>query len=715
MPHPLDTDWLTFHQLAIPMPDGVQLAADLYLPTSEAPPPSEAIPPSEDHPVPALLELLPYRKDEDRAVRFSQYSYFVQRGYAVLRADIRGTGASEGTLPAYEYSEQEHDDAEALIHWLAAQDWCNGRVGVFGISWGGFNAIQLGMRAPEPLRAIVAACATDDLFFDDVHYLDGIMHLNQYEIRQDLTNALTRAPDFPLDEESLARGFDTEPWVIAKLKHQQDGPFWDRGSLNTDYARLRVPALLLGGYYDAYRDSIPRMLEHTHVPVQAIVGPWPHQYPHNATPGPRVEWRDRAVRWFDHFLEDPSPEDPTSESPPAEEKAPGSGDRPILDEPALTYFERDYHPPDPNLQLAPGRWRTAPAWPPPTLEAQSWPLEATQPAGASPQPALHATTADAGWPLRLDYVPTIGLEAGTWWGDLVGDQAPLDDHCLVFESAPLEHPVTILGIPTAHLRVSAAAATANWFLRLNDVAPVAGDSSSPERVTLVTGGARSGAHRAGPDPHNPTPEAIHPNEVFDLDVDLHFTSWTFRPGHRIRLAISNALWPMFWPTPDPMHTTIEVGSTLTLPIAPATNPPAEEPHLPEPANDPPYPLEPLDPPTPPPDDLENSWTRTIEEETGDTLITSKAASVTPHPWGRTTIRSTTTYRLNDAAPAAASVTAHVSRRYELAAARTVEWQCDFHQSSDPTSFHYQLTRRVLENDTPIRERHWTTTVPRLHH
>ena len=195
---------------------------------------------------PIILEYLPYRKDDWSLERdFTDYSYFVRRGFVAARLDIRGTGRSEGHTPDREYSEQEQRDAVDAIAWLAHQPWSNGRIGMMGISWGGFNAIQMAMRTPHvpALKAILAVDATDELFHDDVHYIDGIMHADEYELSMDLQSAQTRAPDFPLDEPTLHARFDNPPWFLLYLKHQHDGAFWQRGSLAPRYDRIPHPGL----------------------------------------------------------------------------------------------------------------------------------------------------------------------------------------------------------------------------------------------------------------------------------------------------------------------------------------------------------------------------------------------------------------------------------------------------------------------------------------
>src|ERR1700682_4937258 len=130
----------------IPMKDGVRLAATLYMPAGAKP--AEKFP--------ALLEYLPYRKDDGTAAEdYSKHAYFARRGYVGVRVDIRGFGSSEGTPPEREYSEREQLDGEQVIAWLAQQPWSNGNIGMFGISWGGFNSLQAAMRHPPALQAII--------------------------------------------------------------------------------------------------------------------------------------------------------------------------------------------------------------------------------------------------------------------------------------------------------------------------------------------------------------------------------------------------------------------------------------------------------------------------------------------------------------------------------------------------------------------------------
>ena len=150
--------------LMIPMGDGVRLAARVWLPAD-----------AEGDPVPAILEMIPYRKRDGTAARDAMiHPYLAGHGYACLRIDIRGSGESEGVL-LDEYLEREQDDAVEAIAWVARQPWCTGRVGMMGISWGGFNSLQVAARRPPQLGAINNHSSTDDPYPDDPHQMSAVV------------------------------------------------------------------------------------------------------------------------------------------------------------------------------------------------------------------------------------------------------------------------------------------------------------------------------------------------------------------------------------------------------------------------------------------------------------------------------------------------------------------------------------------------------------
>ena len=647
----------------IPMKDGVRLAVNLFLPVGAKP----------EETFPALLEYLPYRKDDWSKQRdYGLHSYFVRRGYVAARVDIRGTGASEGQTPEREYSEQEQLDGLEVIAWLARQPWSNGNVGMLGISWGGFNSIQLAMRHPPALKAILAVDATEQLFHDDIHYIDGMMHADEFELAMDLSSALTRAPDFPVDEQSLAARFDRPPWFLLYLRHQRDGEFWKIpvGALDA----LRIPAFLIGGLFDGYRDSVPRMLERVKAPVKAIIGPWNHTFPHDAAPGPAVEWRDQAVGWWDHWLK--------------------NRENGVLNEPRLAVYMRHWYPPDLNLAEIPGEWRCENGWPPAGLHEETLYLQSDHRlTRKAPTSSVH----------HLKYISSVGVEAGFWWGDLTPDQRPVDAFSLAYDSAPLSEETAVLGRPRAILQASATAPVANWFVRLSDVAP---DGTT----TLVAGAGLNGTQRDSPS----DPRDLDPGRFYSLEVDLHFTSWVFPRGHRVRVGVSNALWPMIWPTPYAMTTALQLGgrepSRLVLPVVPLKS------LLPAPS---------FRPPVVRPDDslpgLHSSgetwpghWTVERDEARQATRVEWRGDDASEFPWGKEKDHEQLTYEVADARSDISSVHGEAETDVDLPD-RALVWRTQLDLSSDKTHFFYRYTRELLLNGELIRQKSWDETIPRDHH
>ena len=651
----------------IPMKDGVRLAANLYMPDGAKP----------DQRFPAILEYLPYRKDDWSVARdWKLHSYFVRRGYVTARVDIRGTGASEGNPPDREYSEQEQKDGLEVIDWLSRQAWSNGNVGMMGISWGGFNSIQMALLRPPALKAIIAVCATEELWHDDIHYIDGLMHVDEFELGMDLELGLTRAPDFPTDEKSLAPRFDAPPWFLLYLHEQRDGPFWRRASVAPDrYADYKVPTFLVGGFLDGYRDSIPRFFENVKAPVKAILGPWNHSFPHDAEPGPAIEWRDEAVRWWDYWL-----------------KGKQNG---ILEEPRFEVYMRHWYAPDPKISEVPGEWRAEKTWPPTNQRNEMLFIEPDHFLGSAPPPASSIGRH------VLKNVPSIGIEAGFWWGDFTTDQRPIDAYSLVYDSFPVPKDTAILGWPKVILHASASAPLADWFARLEDVAP---DGT----VTMITGAGQSGAQLKSA----ASPVDLALGQKYRIPIELHVTSWVFPAGHKIRLAISNALWPMIWPTPYPMTTSLYLdgadASRVELPVVPSES--ALKPKFPAIESAPPMP-EPVtsEGDTWPPEE----WTVTRDLMNGNTRVFWSGNDSSKFPWGNMKDHEQMRYEVQESKPEVSTVHGEGSTTVELAN-RTLVWSVVLDLRSDGKTFYYHFERHLTENGKEIREKHWDETIPRDH-
>ena len=284
-----DTIW-------IPMKDGARLAARLWLPEGAA-----------QTPVPGILEYLPYRRSDGTRSRDDRtQAYLSGHGYACLRVDIRGNGDSDGLMED-EYSAQELADGVAVINWLASQPWCSGVVGMMGISWGGFNALQLAALQPPALKAIVTVCSTDDRYADDIHYMGGCLLNDNLTWSSQMLAYSSRAPDPQVVgarwREIWKARLDAQPLLAANwLRHQRRDDFWRHGSICENYNDITAAVLAIGGWADAYSNTVPRLLENLTAPCRGIVGPWIHKYPHIAYPEPSIGFLQEMLRWWDYWL-----------------------------------------------------------------------------------------------------------------------------------------------------------------------------------------------------------------------------------------------------------------------------------------------------------------------------------------------------------------------------------------------------------------------------
>ncbi|MFT2691546.1 CocE/NonD family hydrolase [Clavibacter zhangzhiyongii] len=508
----------------IPMPDGARLHARIWAPATDAP-------------VPALLEYLPYRLDDWTAPRDSErHPWYAAHGYASIRVDIRGTGSSDG-LFVDEYSAQELDDGVAVIEWIAAQDWCTGAVGVFGISWGGFNGLQLAARAPSALKAVVTVCSTDDRYDDDVHYMGGAVlgiDMAAWGATMFAFNSRPPRPEVVGDgwvERWRERLEANRPMTPTWLAHQERDDYWRHGSVCEDYAGISAAVLAVGGWADPYRDAVLRLVENVSAPVKGIIGPWSHQYPDRGlAPGPSIGFLQETLRWWDRWLK--------------------GVDTGVEADPALRAFLSDSEPPATSYPERTGRWVAAASWPPP--------------ASVAAQPVLPLTVfhgpVPAGDAVVVRSPQRTGLDAGRFFPfgnatDLPPDQRAEDGLSVCFDLL-LDERLDVLGNVLVDLAITSDLPDANVVVRLCDVAP---DGAS----TLVTRGAlnlNKRIDRARIDPMVPGEEAV-------VRVPLVSTGHAFPAGHRLRIAVSSAYWPWIWP--HAREATLEVAparSLVTLPV-----------------------------------------------------------------------------------------------------------------------------------------------------
>ncbi|MGW2519482.1 CocE/NonD family hydrolase [Streptomyces sp. NPDC001617] len=514
----------TAHEdLWIPLPDGTLLYARVWRPLT-------------DEPVPALLEYLPYRLSDWTAPRDHQrHPWYAGHGYASVRVDIRGHGNSEG-MPTDEYSATELADGVEVVNWLAAQPWCDGKVGMFGISWGGFNSLQIAALAPEPLKAIVTVCSTDDRYDNDVHYTGGsVLGVDMHAWAATLLAFVSRPPDpeyvGPIWRDMWRGRLEAvDPFIHTWLAHQTRDDYWRHGSVCEDYGTIEAAVLAVGGWHDPYRDTVLRLVEHLPADrVRGLIGPWPHRYPdHGLPPGPAIGFLQETLRWWDHWL-----------------KGIDSG---AMREPLLRSCISDSHAPATVYAKLPGRWVGEPAWPSPHVTAVSYGLEGS---------AMSHTTA----PVPVRSPQHTGVDAGRFFpfgndADLPPDQREEDARSACFDFEVGEE-TWVLGRPKVRLRVTSEVKSGQIAARLCDLAP---DGAS----TLVTRGVLNLSARQGRDRDVPWP----PGATEDVEFELNGIGYAFPAGHRIRLAVSSAYWPWVWPQADSAagFTLDPAGSSLELPV-----------------------------------------------------------------------------------------------------------------------------------------------------
>ncbi|ALO15464.1 Cocaine esterase [Salinivirga cyanobacteriivorans] len=505
----------------IPMSDGVRLSAKIWIPDGAA-----------HTPVPAILEYIPYRKRDFKAVRDEEtYTFYAQHGYAGVRVDLRGSGESEGILQD-EYLQQELDDGLEILSWIAAQDWCNGNVGIIGISWGGFNGLQLAALQPPELKAVVSVASSDDRYQDDVHYMGGNLLTDNLSWASTMFAYNSCPPDPELVGEKwfdmwMERLEGSGLWLKKWLEHQRYDDYWRHASVMFNYDKIKAPVYVVSGWADGYSNTIFRLLENLKVPTKGLVGPWGHKYPHHGSPGPKIDFLDETRRWWDRWLKDEQ-----------------NG---IDKEPRLRVWMQDTV--SPISSSRPGRWVGEKDYTTPNIHMQKYHLK---PATLDKSDKIDDFIPE----MTIQSPLSVGLFAGKWLSysattDLPSDQREEDGGALIFDTLPLEDDLEILGAPQVELALSSDKPVGMVAVRLSDVAPNG-------RATRVTYGVLNLTHRDSDE--NPT--ELEPGKKYKVKVDMNYIAQRFPKGHQLRLAISTSYWPLTWPSPEPVRLTIYPGESL---------------------------------------------------------------------------------------------------------------------------------------------------------
>jgi predicted acyl esterase len=643
----------------IPMPDGVELAASLFLPDAA-------------EPQPCLLEALPYRKDDLTSSYAEGYrSLRDDHGYAVCRVDLRGTGSSAGEATD-EYPAVERSDLCTVIAWLADQDWCDGNVGMFGTSYSGFNSLQVACERPPALKAICAIYASDDRWSDDVHWRGHALKLLDLVDYCHYMTAMNLLPPVPAEwgpadgpgwREEWHRRLDAhEPWVLTWLREHRDGPYWREGSVRhadghggwTGYERIACPVMIVAGWADGYRNNSFRTVEALRaagVPHRLLAGPWAHADPATAIPGPRIDLDREMVAWWDRWLR-------------------GGGEH----EDRLDVFVRTSTRPEPDLDLHEGYWAT---------------FEHANVAAGDPGADISIASDIRMFegPRTLEVEPDVGTAA--WidcaghlpWG-LSGDQREDDARSLAWDFEPSS--AAIVGQPRVQLRVSSSAPAASLSVKLCDVFD---DGTS----ALITRGTLDLAFRDGA-----TPVALAPGEVYDVSLTLDACAYRLDPGQRLRLSVAGSDWPNTVAPPAPLTLTVHDG-TVALPLWSGTEaaPPAFAPGADSSAEDP----------------GDTTWTVTRDVLRRATTCAVRHGSTYPIPHDGTASEEYAGEVVVDRRTFAQRAAAECSYRLRWPEA-DVRITSTMRVDVDAEGYAVTITAAAFEGEDPVTNRVWTAHFPR---
>jgi len=516
----------------IPMPDGRRLAARLFLPKKRT------------QPIPAILEYIPYRRrDGTRLSDDEMHIWFAAHGYAGARVDIAGMGDSEG-LVQDEYAKREQDDALAVIEWLGTQTWSSGNVGMIGISWGGFNGLQIAARRPPRLKAIVSMCSTDDRYACDAHYLGGCLLNDNFSWGGAFFNYAALPPDPAMVGEDRWRDMWRERienhvnFPARWLHHQRRDAYWKHGSICENWDAITCPVFAVGGWLDGYTQTVFRLIENLKSPCKALIGPWGHKEPQRGVPGPAIGFLQECLRWWDQYLK--------------------GEDRGIERDPDLRLFLQDYEPPQPHCLERRGLWISLSRSALQKLKLRQFHGKGRTLVPRKPQSVAHQAA--------ICSPQTTGLKAQEWCpygqgriaAESAADQREDDGLALCLDSEPLEQQLNIVGGARVQLRIAAHQPQAMVAVRLCNVAE---DGTS----ALISYGLLNLSHR---DSHE-QPSALEPGKFYDVVVKLKPIAQVVPKGHRLRLAISSAYWPLVWPSPDRVTLLVDTGTLcIDLPVIP---------------------------------------------------------------------------------------------------------------------------------------------------
>ena len=538
----------------IPTRDGVNLACDLYMPDV----PGQ---------FPAVMNYTPYHKDDFIGARFSQEAFGVaRRGYVYVFLDARGTGGSEGAYP-HPFRFQLWEDGYDAVEWLSQQPWCDGNVGMWGISYPGYSSANVASLAPPHLKAVVPI-QSDVSWFTNHHPGGALNCLESTISRASRMSGLNFMPPMYTDEE----GRWLKIWnyhlehnkeeLFELYEHPTEDAFMREGAVLFRLDKIKAATYVIGSWRDLNQFSTGQFVLYNGVkaPKKLLSGPWKHGKPSVAPPGPNIDYVSEMIRWFDYWLK--------------------GIDTGIMDEPPITIY----------VQGANGKWRCEKEWP---IARRKETVFYLHPEGALESKPYEGKDES----VSFDHNATVGTTFISDGGLGIPRGFPLDQRAdealsLTYTTGPLPEDTEITGAPILKLFASTSVDEGVFVAKLNDVAP---DGSS----AAITCGNLNVAHRESLEQLRPVKDKllpVKPGEVYELLIKLNDTSYLVKAGHRLRLAIASSDFPYIWPTPKAAVNTVyhneKYPSQMTIPFVPE-----QKPSLPIPMfREPPPPMH-LPPPT----------------------------------------------------------------------------------------------------------------------
>jgi putative CocE/NonD family hydrolase len=665
--------------------DGTEISVKLWLPDVE---PGVRLP--------VILEAIPYRKDDNSLVDDeARHGYVAGHGYVCIRMDLRGSGSSTGVLED-EYSPREQADIVEVIDWASTQPWSSGRVGMTGISWSGFNSLQVAAKRPPALRAIITVCSTDDRYDNDVHYMGGSLlafYQNLWGTAMHMQNLTPPDPHYLGErwrEEWLHRLHHNPVHTSMWTQHQRRDSYWRQGSVREDYGAITIPTLLVGGWGDPYTDAIFRLLDHLPDTSRGIVGPWAHTWPDRPVPGPSIGFLQECVRWWDAWLKD--------------------ADNGVHADPRLRFYMQDGEPYTTEVRHREGRWFETDAVHE-LGEPARWALDATAVDGLidASGPALAGAIVTSPGSSGIGVVshsshPLLGSDARHFepmggLGDIPAEQTTDDAGSLVFETAPLADDVEVFGQVVLHVRLAVDKPLAFVFARLTDV-------DEDGRSYLITRANLNLTHRLG---HDSEVAAVPVGEFHDYEIALKNVAERIPAGHRVRLSLSTSYWPWIWPSPEPVRITLDAaGSHITVPqLTPTRQRPLVRPWEPAEIARPPHVVS--------SSVGEPEWTWTVDESTVQRILKAGAETSKRYPHGLNT-RSvgSNEWTLHPDDPLSARMIVHRESEFWRDTGWHVTVRLDSEMSCTAESFVVRTTVACFEGDTRIYAHDTVAEVPRDH-